>query len=80
MTVATKMAMTERTSSRWDSLLLTLRRFSEALDPDPQMEVYTSMNKLVEAVSRLEARLAVLEPREGNSSAAAISGCPSNCQ
>jgi hypothetical protein len=72
MTVATKMYMAERTPSRWDSLLLTLRKFAEALDSDPQMEDYSSTNKLVEAVSRLEARLAVLEQRERNSSATAI--------
>ncbi len=72
MTVASKMAVAGRTPRRWDSLLLTLRELEEALDYDPQIQAYTSINKLVEAVSRLEARLAVLEQHERNSSAPAV--------
>jgi hypothetical protein len=33
---------------------------------DPQLQVHTSMSELVGSVSLLEARLAVLEQREGN--------------
>lgn len=54
------------------SLLSTLKIFVEGLDYDPQLHVYRSMKELVSSVSQLEARLAVLEQREGNNSAHVI--------
>lgn len=51
------------------SLLSTLKIFVEGLDYDPQLHVYRSMKELVSSVSQLEARLAVLEQREGNNPA-----------
>jgi hypothetical protein len=54
------------------SLLSTLKIFVEGLDYDPQLHVYRSMKELVSSVSQLEARLAVLEQREGNNPAHVI--------
>jgi hypothetical protein len=59
-------------SRRGQSVLLTLKRFMEGLDYDPQLYVHTSLKEIMDSVPQLEARLAVLEKREGNSSAPEI--------
>jgi hypothetical protein len=52
---------------RGQSVLLTLKRFMEGLDYDPQLYVHTSLKEIMDSVPQIEARLAVLEKREGNS-------------
>ena len=57
---------------RGQSLLSSLKIFMEGLDYDPQLDMHTSMQELLDSVSRLEARLAVLEKREGSNPAPVI--------
>jgi hypothetical protein len=52
---------------RGQSLLSSLRKFIEGLDYDPQLYVHTSLKEIMDSVPQIEARLAVLEKREGNS-------------
>jgi hypothetical protein len=72
MKEANEMVSAVDVPGRGQSLLSTLKKFMEGLDYDPQLYVHTSMKELMDSVPQIEARLAVLEKREGNNSAPVI--------
>jgi hypothetical protein len=72
MKEANEMVSTVEAPRRGQSLLSILKRCMEGLDYDPQLYVHTSLKEIMESVPQIEARLAVLEKREGNSSSPEI--------
>ena len=62
-------ALVDETLGGWLSLWSTLKAFVEGLDVDPQIEIFNSIHELVATIAQLEARVSVLERKEGNMSA-----------
>ena len=72
MNTTTNRVLVDESTRRGQSLLSTLKTFAQGLDYDPQFHMYTVVTELVTAVSKLEARLAVLEQRAGSKPATVV--------
>ncbi len=66
MTTANESVLVNETPGRWQSVLSSLGVFAERLDYGPQDHVFVVLDKLVQSVSRLEARLTVLEQQDSD--------------
>ncbi|MCZ6831889.1 MAG: hypothetical protein O7F73_20325 [Gammaproteobacteria bacterium] len=66
MTTANESVLVDETIGRWQSVLSSLAVLAQRLDYDPQDHVFVMLDKLVQSVSRLEARLTVLEQQDSD--------------